>query len=670
VLNDCEQIFCMDGYTLTSQGCINTEGFNHTDNQPIKTPPTEIKIELTVIHKYCLILVGFNDTANCTHSLIMDLDNFQNEFKTAIAQELKINLDRIDNLTLIQQNKKQDTLLIDQTEDPIKDDDQHPKQDTFIVKSELSKLSFLIKDQKKFTDEKLETISLFYLLSNMAMEYTPLLVLNHRVLISDVKEVETPAFASWCNTNNDKKIFVNSNFRVLASFDETKKPIYFIYLSETETIYKTGDFYLTIAYSPTSSNFNLTSQTLFNMNSFRRKKRSSSDYSSPKIARLNAINWDSETGRLLSEKDISIIENLNKTFLSLHDITDYIFETNTTKEVYTQKYLTVCERHPKIRIKCLNLKTVRVRICELDYWTKNRSYCVSPLNECYSINQYEYDREKPNEYIRVCKYKNEQDLNKSLDLNLKLNEVKKQSSDAILTTIDGYVTFFSILISLIALIATLITYILFKQLRNLPAWNIINLVVALFLAQFSFLVGSLVSANPIFCFIQSIFSHYGFLAAFFWMNIIAFDLHRNFRKSNSNLMLKTISLKERLPKYLAYGWLSPLFIVLVSLIIDFSVKLSMDDSFFRPCYAGYLNGCVSYRRILFNDSQLDESFVYNKTESNDDDDDDLNRNGTFNQISSCSRQLFLVKILSSTCWIQNGFIFFFHFNFIYKKKLF
>ena len=103
MLNDCEQIFCMDGYTLTSQGCINTEGFNHTDNQPIKTPPTEIKIELTVIHKYCLILVGFNDTTNCTHSLIMDFDNFQNEFKTALAQELKISLDRINvqNKTLL-----------------------------------------------------------------------------------------------------------------------------------------------------------------------------------------------------------------------------------------------------------------------------------------------------------------------------------------------------------------------------------------------------------------------------------------------------------------------------------------------------------------------------------------------------------------------------------------
>lgn len=338
--------------------------------------------------------------------------------------------------------------------------------------------------------------------------------------------------------------------------------------------------------------------------------------------------------------------------MSLVDVTEYIFDDKNSSEVYTQKYLTVCQRVPKIRVACLNHETVRVRLCELEYQEKNRSFCSLLLNECYSINQYEYDNLMPTEYIRICKYRNKQDLDKSIDFNKKLENARK--SNEILNQIHGYLSFISIIVSLIFLVATFVTYLLFKQLRSLPTWNIINLVFALFIAQFTFLVGSLVSSNKDFCFVISIFSHYGFLAAFFWMNIIAFDLFRNFR---SNVILKTITLKERLPQYLVYGWVSPFLIVLICLIIDLTVKISMDDTYFRPCYAGYLEGCANFHKISLNQNDsfgLNETLLLsNKTTRLK----YLKMNNQTTLIESCTSnlpQVYLIKILSSTCWIQNG----------------
>lgn len=653
VLNVCQQIFCMEGYTFTSHGCVSIES-NQTaiDSQPIKNPPEEIQIELTVLHKFCLNLVGFNDTLNCSHHLILKSDSFLNNFKDSLSKVLGISRDRIDNLTIISHDRQSDQITINKNESITDLTDDKPLPKTYVVKSEKTRLSFILKDYKKFSDEKMETIVLFYTLSNMAIEYTPLKISDHHVILSGVSEIETKN-DSWCNTNGDWKLSVRNDFRILASFDKNEKPTYFIYLNQTETLYKTGDFYLTVAYAPTSSpdlnisiyNKNYHDQ-LLNMNAFRRKRNAEKHN---EYVKLSSLNWDLESNQLLSDDEISKLKQVNKTFMSLTDVTEYIFDNNVT-EVFTQKFLTVCQRNPKIRTKCLNLETIRVRLCELEYQEKNRSQCSRLLNECYSINQYEYDNLMPKEYIRICKYKNREDLNKSIDFNKKLEHVRK--SEEILNKVQGYFSLLSNLASLIFLLATLLTYVLFKELRNLPAWNIINLTVALIIAQGSFLVGSFVNSNRIICFIESIFAHYGFLAAFFWMNIIAFDLHRNFRKKSSHIILHFVTLKERLPKYLLYGWLSPLLIVLISIIIDLTVKLPMDDSYFKPCYAGFLEGCDNIRKMKLKDNIIDnKNLVYNKTSLKQ---SKFNETSLIEPCYTNTPQVILVEILTSSCWIQNG----------------
>ena len=201
-----------------------------------------------------------------------------------------------------------------------------------------------------------------------------------------IVEVETPTSKSWCNTNDDKKKFIRNEFRILASFDKNEKPRYFIYLNETGTVYKTGDFYLTIQYSPTgSANLNISdysknhNEKLLNMASYRKKRSTDTSHSHSQNSKSKSFNWDSETNQLISDDDINKIKTQNKTIMSLHDVTEFIFDKNST-DVFTQLYLTVCERSPKIRVSCINHETVRVRLCEVDYQEKNRSYCLKLIN--------------------------------------------------------------------------------------------------------------------------------------------------------------------------------------------------------------------------------------------------------------------------------------------------
>lgn len=157
-------------------------------------------------------------------------------------------------------------------------------------------------------------------------------------------------------------------------------------------------------------------------------------------------------------------------------------------------------------------------------------------------------------------------------------------------TLPAWLSFILTIISTTLMIICLITFALFNELRNIPAWNIINLTMALTLAQISFIASSFLNdVDHLLCFVNSLTIHYAYLASFFWMNVIAFDLYRNFRDKNSHVLIHSLTLKDRLPKYALYAWLAPLLIVILALIVDLSFM--SHTSPFRPCYAGYLPGC-------------------------------------------------------------------------------
>lgn len=156
------------------------------------------------------------------------------------------------------------------------------------------------------------------------------------------------------------------------------------------------------------------------------------------------------------------------------------------------------------------------------------SFCLRKTGHCFFVDEYELDSIEPDKYIRVCKYYKEKD-NATMSNLAGLSGVGVEPEFDLNVAISGWASFIFTVISIVSMIFCLITFALFHELRNIPGWNIINLTLALTLAQLCFLIGSFVNGTNIFCFIIAMATHYGFLASFFWMNVIAFDLYRNFR---------------------------------------------------------------------------------------------------------------------------------------------
>lgn len=335
---------------------------------------------------------------------------------------------------------------------------------------------------------------------------------DHLFYLLDVLEKTEDTQKTWCESPGDIKRsgFKNGDFRIMVEmFNNIKK--YSIYLNETEYLYETGYFVLGFLYEWTNKNI----------------KRQES-----KPPRINGRN--------------------------LTDVTDILLSDDKKN---SSQFLIVCDRAPKIRRDlCKSHITIRVNKCEFNFYPSTRKYCWKLSNSgqhksCFTIDEYEYDLTAPDIYIRVCK---EMDPLRQLDANINSNR-----KFPVLEEVKGLSSFISFVISIIFLVATLITYCLFKELRNIPGWNIINLTIALIIAQSCFVIGSLVDYFPLACFIVAVITHYGFLASFLWMHVIAFDLYRNFRKKSSHILLIMVGVRKRLQYYCLVGWIVPLIIVII-----------------------------------------------------------------------------------------------------------
>lgn len=242
-----------------------------------------------------------------------------------------------------------------------------------------------------------------------------------------------------------------------------------------------------------------------------------------------------------------------------------------------------------------------------------------------------------------------------MENNDTINKLKERYK--IMAVIPGWVSVFASIVSITGLIATLVTYLLFTELRNIPGWNIINLTFALILAQVFFTCGSFFNHVALLCFIISLLTHYGYLSSFMWMNVIAFDLYRNFREKSSHVLLQAITVKARLPKYALFGWLTPLLIVLIGLIIDLVIKEPKKNTPFRPCYAGYLTGCKDQYQVSSSKMLSKNNFSYELYEFILRNNQSEYRNYT-DLFESCydfyKPDNTKVIVLNNACWLQNG----------------
>ncbi len=335
---------------------------------------------------------------------------------------------------------------------------------------------------------------------------------------------------------------------------------------------------------------------------------------------------------------------------TLYDVTHHFINLNRTI-VKATKVLFLCDK-PKIRAQCESHTSMRVHRCEFDYENSSRSYCWSMShsksylyqNKCYTTNEYEYDENDRNNYIRICKF----DLKNSIS---SLKGLKGMSYDEkrnnLMILIPAWLSFLTTLLSVFFMLLTLVTFFLVNKLRNIPGWNIINLTIALLIAQCSFLIGPYLSNLPVMCFIIALTTHYGYLASIFWSNAIAFDLFRNFSKKGRHILLQSVNVRHRISQYCLYAWLVPFFIVSVALIIDLTVDETFLEAPFRPCYSSYLHGC-DFMDVVSDQNRKRNDYEYDKHE------DGVKKETLMKCPTPKANNLMMDLFVMKTCWIKNG----------------
>ena len=151
----------------------------------------------------------------------------------------------------------------------------------------------------------------------------------------------------------------------------------------------------------------------------------------------------------------------------------------------------------------------------------------------------------------------------------------------ILDTVGTYLSIVCSVISLLALAFQFAVYMVFPVLRNTPGRCIISLVASLFVGQLLFvMVDTGSSVSSWFCFGQAATMHYAFTAAFFWMNVMAFDVYRTFGASPAAASSSPSGARRRFAQYSVYAWLSAAALVIVGVAMDLA-KVGGD---YRPLY--------------------------------------------------------------------------------------
>eukprot|EP00105_Crassostrea_gigas_P012038 XP_011427918.1 PREDICTED: uncharacterized protein LOC105328647 [Crassostrea gigas] len=132
---------------------------------------------------------------------------------------------------------------------------------------------------------------------------------------------------------------------------------------------------------------------------------------------------------------------------------------------------------------------------------------------------------------------------------------------------ESYLSFVLGIISTVVTFLSLMTYVIFKEMRNLPGVSTANLTFALFLAELLFIVSG--SPKPDWmCPVIGMVLHYLFLASFFWMNVMSYDLYKTF--ANKCILTRVRSKAKYLPRYALYAWGTPAIIVAVCAVIDYT----------------------------------------------------------------------------------------------------
>lgn len=133
--------------------------------------------------------------------------------------------------------------------------------------------------------------------------------------------------------------------------------------------------------------------------------------------------------------------------------------------------------------------------------------------------------------------------------------------------IESYIGCLLMSVSILAMLATVITYTLFDELRNLAGLAVMNLCLITAMFQLTIMLGMLVSVHhkTTLCLVTSIIVHYEGLASIFWTNVMAADLYMTLGRWSA----LPRSPYKILPRYALYAYGLPLVIVSITVGINF-----------------------------------------------------------------------------------------------------
>ncbi len=172
-----------------------------------------------------------------------------------------------------------------------------------------------------------------------------------------------------------------------------------------------------------------------------------------------------------------------------------------------------------------------------------------------------------NNSVLVCAYNLSQDYTYDESRMLTASDV-----------VQGVVSFVGQIISITALCLLLFIYSTNKPLRTVPGKCLMCLALSLSLAQFLFIMGGFSREAHGFCKAVAILTHFCFLASFFWMNVMAFDVWRTF---NSQFSYSSGSDRhKKFTLYIIYATMFPAILVIISIIFDHIDSTNVP----KPCY--------------------------------------------------------------------------------------
>jgi len=152
-----------------------------------------------------------------------------------------------------------------------------------------------------------------------------------------------------------------------------------------------------------------------------------------------------------------------------------------------------------------------------------------------------------------------------------------------------YVITILLLISVVSLLVSLVLHVMVPELRSsMFGWMKMCYITSMFwtyLFLFILYIGALplVFDYPIHCQVIGFLLHYFFLASFFWVNVMSFDIWRTFRhmRGYTSMVSRLLGKKKRFAVYSLYAWGSPLIISAIAVTMEYLPK-EYTENFITP----------------------------------------------------------------------------------------